>query len=368
MLWLALPSRVRPYNFGAEMKNQNTTTTPSSTPNRDFPLGLAPYTFGDLFDPIRLKSLYDTFCAHLAQVDAALSADFAAYHSGKPTPSKAESDLLIRVGARLGPFVAKLFHAADAAQSLRAHTLRQEVIFDFKQEYVGKRLRKRSLSDAPAVDLAAYAKIDAAVEHPEDSADDAELRASRTAMAVLRLYQVLDRRQAAPFEELAAAATGVQSIVGQPVDDPKAAASELLATIDAWHLHNMQHATWVSYQQPHPIDPTHANLLAVRRPLPAVPETLEADIPALRPRDGFGLTDKRMSTRQVLNELDYCLDCHVREKDSCRHGLRDKAHAIRPDPKGVPLARLPPGRTHLRSPHFARGWRRHCCAGPGMRG
>ncbi len=307
---------------------------------RDFPLGVAPYRFSDLFDTLRLRALYETFCASLGKADAALAADFAAYHADKPMGATAESDLLIRVGAFLGPFVARLFHAEPAAQSLKANTLRSQVIFEFKSTYVGKRLRKKSL-DPAALDMTLYNRIAVATEHPGDAADDAELQAARTAMIVLRLYQVLDRRPAAAFEELTGAANELEALVGHPVGDPKATAAHLLTVIDAWHLNNMQQTAWVSYQQPHALDPTHVNLLAVRRPHPSHPETLEADIPQLRPRDGFGLTDKRMDTRHILNELDYCLDCHLRQKDSCRHGLRDKNQQVKPDPKGIMLAGCP---------------------------
>ena len=323
------------------MVTQDTCTSHvSDAAQRDFPLGVAPYRFSDLFDTARLRGLHETFCASLAKVDSDLAATFAAYHAGKLMSPTDESDLLIRVGAVLGPFVARLFHAEPAAQSLKASTLRQQVIFAFKSSYVGKRLRKKAF-DPSALDSALYERLLAATEHPGDDTEDTELQAARTAMIVLQLYQVFDRRPAAAFEELSVATEQLATMLGHPVDDPKATAAQLLTVIDAWHLNNMQHATWVCYQQPPAVDPTHANLLAVRRPHPNHPETLEADISGLRPRDGFGLTDKRMDTRLILNELDYCLDCHLRQKDSCRHGLRDKSQQVKADPKGIPLAGCP---------------------------
>ncbi len=41
----------------------------------------------------------------------------------------------------------------------------------------------------------------------------------------------------------------------------------------------------------------------------------------LRRRDGFTLTDPRMTGREVLGEINYCVLCHEREKDSCSTGL-----------------------------------------------
>src|SRR5262249_588203 len=59
-------------------------------------------------------------------------------------------------------------------------------------------------------------------------------------------------------------------------------------------------------------------------------------------RDGFALTDRRMNEREVESEVDYCLYCHDRDKDSCSKGLRDnKTNALKPNPLGVELAGCP---------------------------
>ena len=61
-----------------------------------------------------------------------------------------------------------------------------------------------------------------------------------------------------------------------------------------------------------------------------------------RERDGFRLTDRRMKFSQVLNEVDYCLYCHDRDKDSCSKGLRDsKSGAIKPNALGIELNGCP---------------------------
>ena len=61
-----------------------------------------------------------------------------------------------------------------------------------------------------------------------------------------------------------------------------------------------------------------------------------------RARDGFALTDRRMKVREIESEVDYCLFCHDRDKDSCSKGLRDnKTGAIKPNPLGVDLNGCP---------------------------
>ena len=49
-----------------------------------------------------------------------------------------------------------------------------------------------------------------------------------------------------------------------------------------------------------------------------------------------------MPPREVLDEVDYCLYCHDRDKDSCSKGLRDdKTGALKPNALGIALTGCP---------------------------
>ena len=61
----------------------------------------------------------------------------------------------------------------------------------------------------------------------------------------------------------------------------------------------------------------------------------------LRRRDGFTLTDPRMTGREVLSEVNYCVLCHEREKDSCATGLFGKDGKVQENPLGIPLEGCP---------------------------
>ena len=41
-------------------------------------------------------------------------------------------------------------------------------------------------------------------------------------------------------------------------------------------------------------------------------------------RDGFKLTDPRMTPRQVLDEVHYCVYCHENDGDFCSKGFPEK--------------------------------------------
>ena len=65
-----------------------------------------------------------------------------------------------------------------------------------------------------------------------------------------------------------------------------------------------------------------------------------------RERDSFALTDRRMDPRSVEQEIDYCLYCHERSKDSCSKGMHDpkgaaNGAAFKKNPLGVALQGCP---------------------------
>ena len=309
----------------------------SPTLQRNFALGIVPFTYADLYDPAALARLDAVFSVSLGQQDPALGVSFAQYRAQAPLDSIAEAKLLVAVGQYLGPFVARLFGIEAAYQTVVTNTLAQHVIFTFKREFIGKRVRKR-LKDLADVQTGAYAALEAQL----GGAGDPELRAARTAMTLLELYNVADRRPAASLEELAAAQTRVEALLGTPVVDLKATLTELLRVVEAWHAAQIAaHVPWVSYHVPHPIEPTHLQLVQLNRPKKELPEMAEGPADAMRRRTGFALTDPRMAPRDVLNQVDYCLYCHDRAKDSCRTGLHDKSGLVKHDPLGIALHGCP---------------------------
>ena len=75
---------------------------------------------------------------------------------------------------------------------------------------------------------------------------------------------------------------------------------------------------------------------------PALPEVFVGPEHERRQRQGFSLTDRRMRRREVEAEIDYCMLCHDRGKDSCSKGMVDaKTGALKKNPIGVALAGCP---------------------------
>ncbi len=98
-------------------------------------------------------------------------------------------------------------------------------------------------------------------------------------------------------------------------------------------------AAWVSFRHAHTID--FEDLVPLRRPDAKLGNVTEGPGEHRRRRDGFGLTDNRMSRREVAGESDYCMYCHEREKDSCSKGMHDKSGGVKKNPIGVTLRGCP---------------------------
>ncbi len=306
-------------------------------------LHIAPFTFSDLFNPHALKKLSDVFDHTLEQCDASLFARFNAYRTEAVVLSDLEeSRLLVEVGAHVGSFVARLFGVEKEAQVLFNTVAQEKTLFAFQDEYIHKRVRKK-LKEAslPVCDTALYERVEAALGGV--FCEDPEMKAAHTAMTVLGWYQIFDKRPAASDEEIAQATRALEEVLGEVVQEPKTACAQLLETIDLWNAHRMRNPldAFVSSRVHHNLDVTHQKLVPLERTDAHLPEALHTPAQRLKGRDGFDLTDTRMSSREAHAEVHYCMLCHERGKDSCSKGLLEKSGAVKKTPLGVNMAGCP---------------------------
>jgi NADPH-dependent glutamate synthase beta subunit-like oxidoreductase/NAD(P)H-flavin reductase len=294
---------------------------------RNFALGISGFRYGDLYEAGRLAELDTLFRKELGVAEPALAAKFEAYRAGDTLTPPEESDLLIAVGRPLGRFIARLFRVEQAHQALIDRAAREDVIFRMKLFISRRAIKKYPQASLPADDPAALrAEVRQLCKSafPElVVAGDDELTFA-TALAVLLAAEPKD---------------------GAPADAP----GEVAQRIDLFERWAAVHrlapsgraavAGWVSFHVPHPVD--HHDLVPLRRPDQKLPNVTEGPVEHRRRRDGFGLTDTRMSPREVANESDYCMYCHEREKDSCSKGMHDKHGVLKHNPLGVALAGCP---------------------------
>jgi len=298
------------------------TTPPTSTrgphaskPTQSLELGLPGFSFLDLHQPERLADLQRSFLDEVGRSNPELGARWQRYTSGAETLSAPlESQLLIDIARELSLFLARLFRLDEYREKRRELLQKRQLVYRFRDRFVKKHVRAAQLAEGQSAS-AVRERAQALLERLPGIAGidlDAEERYAA------RVWNLLERTDAATELELLALDFKLRR-----------------------EAHDPELAGWRCLREPKPLD-FEKGLVAHLRPLADLPEAIEGDPAHFRMRDGFKLTDERGTLGEVLNELDQCVFCHEREKDSCSRGLLDKKTKARArNPLGVELDGCP---------------------------
>ncbi|MEO8257303.1 MAG: FAD-dependent oxidoreductase [Acidobacteriota bacterium] len=291
-------------------------------------LGIPGYTFADLHDPDRLASLSERFCEEVEAFDPRLWAEWDDYRRAPDAPRApvTRSRLLVSMAPYVSRFVARLFQIEAESAAVRRATSAQDDLFRFKIEFV--RRRAWPLARAAAT-VSSTPDDDEVVDRltAGASADDRELAVARAGCSLMDQQKALG----GTVVHTGVGATRVARDIGA------------LTRWCAARLDLPAYGDWVIFRLPGQLDWGH--LVNVDRSDPLVPEELSGPDRKLRRRDGFDLTDCRMTPREVLSEIHYCVLCHERDKDSCSKGLRERDGTVSTNPLGVRLQGCPLGET-----------------------
>ncbi|MBK8693280.1 MAG: FAD-dependent oxidoreductase [Deltaproteobacteria bacterium] len=340
-------------------------------PPRAFTAGISGFSYEDLRDVAQLPRLMDAFDAHArAVLDPGLWDRFVAYrHDGGHGSSPEEiSELLVAVAPVVSDFLGRLFGVEAQLGDVAGDIGREGVIFEFKREFVKKRTARRKraeieslgVADRARLDQAARAALSLATGAPDHWNDEREV--AQTVLPLLyaeelfrkaaarggvvateedftRARKILAGAHAHP--QLSADLAGLPAEVAQE-SDAVALYGSILDLVDRWCLlrmvdHDYDHH-WVSLRLPRTLDPQ--NLVPLLRSKPELPEAI-IGAHHRRERDGFALTDRRADLRDVMNEVDYCLYCHDRGKDSCSKGMHNKDGSLKANGLGIGLTGCP---------------------------
>lgn len=326
-------------------------------------LGFAGYTYSDLFEPARLAALATDFEVWFKSRNPEAHTKFDAYRNVKGAGMKPEeiSEALLAAAPQVSGFVAKLFGVEAELAVIRAGTQERTPLWRFKQDFAKKRVLGKepgkawtalgkSAVDASVVAEAALGSVGAS--HSEDE----ELW---TACAVLAIFEVDDTarkvKKAGGAEwtpELLARAKTIADAVRKTgvVSDAEdeMCVAKALDAIEAHLANRLQNSGdpakhWPSFKMPHNLD--FEKLVQIRRPDPKMPELFVGPDHDRRERSkvsAFQLTDRRFQARQAEEQIDYCILCHNRDKDSCSKGLHDpKTHLPKKNPLGIALEGCP---------------------------
>jgi len=305
--------------------NARTQTDSPRSSEQPLELGVEGFEWADLHRAERLADLHQAWLEDFRGRDAELAERWAKHSAGElELTDPEESRLLIEVGRHVSSFLGRLFRIESAREArMEALELRGRV-HELANRFVKKRVKKAKTDGAEASEVRAQATalLDslpgiAGLDH------DAE---ERFAGVVLNL---LERDGAEPVAdgdgrtvEEALALLGLDLRLRRDAGDPEV-------------------APWIFLQELEKFDFADG-LVEVSRPESDLPEAMVGPEATRRKRDGFHLTDDRATTEEVLKEVDQCLFCHDREKDSCSKGLFEKkVEKVQKNPLGIELGGCP---------------------------
>jgi NADPH-dependent glutamate synthase beta subunit-like oxidoreductase/NAD(P)H-flavin reductase len=276
------------------------------------------FRFPDLFTAEGLARLDGRFLESLRGREPALAGRLIAYRNGATLTALETSELLLAAAPHLEDFLAQLFGIDRELAASRAATLSHDPVFAFKKQLVQRRARRRL---AKKEELESFAELDSWLTR---ALKDTGLEDRDRELAIARFAATLiadEKAHAEPIEKLTRwCLRALNSPEGQ-----KAVAG------------------WVSFRLPSPRD--HANLVPIHFLPHDRAKRFEGPAEHFRRRDGFGLTDARMSAREVQNEINYCIYCHDHDGDFCSKGFPEKKgepdKGLKRDPLGVTLTGCP---------------------------
>ncbi|MGZ5967216.1 MAG: FAD-dependent oxidoreductase [Polyangiales bacterium] len=310
------------------------------------------FSYADLYDPAALARMDVLFRDRLKQADLPLSERFEAYRANPSSlHGPAESQLLVDAGRHLEAFVAKLFRVEAEAAKYHGAAEDERAVMRMKKDL----WRKRGVKLLGKVEPGARDEMKRVLVAVglDPSQVEVESAVGRAVVPQLdledRAAKALAKGGATVSDEELAHVRAIAEKLGESVTDLKSAKDVLTSLLDRvakglaaiaeeagphalkWNKEGPQRPDeglhhregWAVFRTPQPVD--HQHLVHLRRPDPKLQEIADGPTDTRRARDGFGLTDKRMSRLEVANEVDYCILCHDREKDSCRRGLIEAA-------------------------------------------
>lgn len=233
----------------------------------------------------------------LQRLDDGLRSQLLAYRGGDHGMTAGQvSDLLLGCAPMLEELIAETFGIEERLRQVRNRLDSHSVIFDFKAQFVLRRARKRA---ARSEAVESFEMLDTWLTEQLKSSGrsaDRELAVSRFAVGLLANEQEN---------------------------------SQIIEQVTRWCIGALTTAEgkmcvsgWASFKLPQPVHMEHLVPVSLLRD--DLARRCHGPVDSYRHRDGFKLTDRRMSERAVLSEIHYCVLCHDHDGDFCSKGFPEK--------------------------------------------
>ncbi len=268
----------------------------SKASNIPLEINLDGIEYRDLFEVDGLERLDGLFLERLQAFDVKLHQQLLAYRkqSVQLAPVKV-SELLLAVAPVAEAFIAELFGIEQELAASREQTRVHDVVMAFKKTFVLREARRYRKDMGPSF-AERDAWLDEALERVDPRCEDRELAIARFGMDLLQNKEA----NGEAIEHL------VQwCVLAMTTPDGQAAVKD-----------------WTSFKLPQRLD--YGRLVSLEKMEGDPLGRHRGDPSRLRRRDGFKLTDGRMSPREVQGEVHYCVYCHDHDGDFCAKGFPAK--------------------------------------------
>lgn len=321
------------------------------------------YSYEDLYKQESLKQLAEDFYGFFEAADKEKYANFEKYNKTKGegyTPLEI-STVLIESAPFLSDFLGKLFKIDDRLSDFVKDVEYQKDVYEFKKEFVQRKVfrkhKKEDLANIEWEKLDAFvSRIKSAMFSDLDFSNDEEKFTAHFILILadveknFRWFYEGDKFAPENFQIPEGIKEFGDKLIAEVEKDQKINGENdnlkikfILEEIQKWvfakHYFDKKTKKWVSYFEPEKLDFDH--LVNSEQPDPKLPELNEGPSDHYRFRNGFKLTGHRMTRRQILNQVDYCMYCHDRNKDSCSKGLTDRFGTQKINPLGIELHGCP---------------------------
>jgi NADPH-dependent glutamate synthase beta subunit-like oxidoreductase/NAD(P)H-flavin reductase len=322
-------------------------------------LSLPNVTYADLFKPDALRILTQMFYESVRQADPPLFARWNSYESnrGNGLDAVEVSNIIESMAVHLSTFVSNLFGIQRELETLRTRIEHDQAIYLCKKEFLVRRVLKKYASEqSTGFDREMlHRTLEPVLRASRGEADaDEEWQVASVINALLehdRYVKVgLPPESCAALLRIAdACRNGGMDRDLLPASSEEPAVREflvrLVAIFEQWlaacyYQQDSRASAWTLFHVPGATDYHHLVETVERQD--DLNGVLTGPPERYRRREGFDLTDERFSARRVDSEVDYCILCHQRQKDSCSHGFPD-GEAYKRNPLGFELKGCPLG-------------------------
>lgn len=327
------------------------------------------YSYRDLYEPEKLKSLTEDFHRYYNSVNENACSIFLNYITtkGKNLKHSEISKILIDASLVLSDFIVKLFCLENECSGFFEEVTFEKDILTFKKEIIQKKMSNKFKNSKPDdFDIKALERFASEIKKniysEYDFISDEEKYTAKFLLEIFELEKNYRwffegdkfapenflipfdiKKRAESIADKIAESNLIDDKIPEEIDRTyfilKYISEKLLEWLFVKKHSDKNISKWISFFEPDKMN--YDELVKTEMEAHNNYSVIKGPKNNHRKRFGFSLTDKRMKKREVLNQINYCMFCHEREKDSCSIGLDDRLGIRKKNPLGIKLDGCP---------------------------